>query len=1717
MKITVKFLLILSTVVSSLSSFAQLTVNGTGMTAGILTNAISGPGVIITNATLNCPGGASGTFSNGNTTNIGLDNGIILTTGQATNAIGPNALGSTGTDNLVNFGDPQLTTIEPLATFDPCILEFDIIPLCDTLRLSYVFGSDEYPEFVNAGVNDAFGFFLSGPNPMGGNYVNQNIAVIPGTATPVTIDNVNSGSNASYYVDNTAGTTIEYDGFTTVLEAWAPVTPCATYHMKLAIADAGDGIYDSGVFLDFEGLQCPNQDVTITGIVTQAVEGCIDAEFIIQRTDSTGTLNVNFITGGTATNGADYTLPGGATFPNGVGTMGFTVPAINDGIAEGTETAQIVVEWVVCGVSVYDTLDITIVDGADISFTQTDENCGACDGTASATVNNATAPITYTWSPAPGGGQGTPNITGLCPGTYVLNIVDVNGCTAVDSVVIGSIGGPTLNITITDETCDGDNDGIINATASGGASPYLYDIGGAQQASGTFNGLAPGNYTVTVIDNNGCISTANIIINPGPICCTLTATDAFTDVSCNGGTDGTITITENGGVPPVQYSNDNGTTFQASNVFNGLAAGTYDIVVEDGDACQVTLQVTISEPPALTIANVPVDPTCNGYTDGSITVTAGGGTPGYQYSNDNGTTFQASNVFNGLAAGTYDIVIEDANGCQITAQVILTDPPAVAFTTTTTDATCGNPDGTITVTVTTGVSPYQYSSDNGATFQASNVLNGLLAGNYDVVVQDANGCTATANVVVNNTAGPTINGTVIVDASCNGGTDGSITVNVSGGVTPYQYSNDNGATFQASNTFNGLAAGTYDIVVEDANGCQDAVQVVVNEPTVVTIATAFTDPLCNGSADGTITLTGSGGTTPYQYSIDNGTTFQASNNFNGLIAGAYDVVVEDANGCQATAQVTLTDPPAVTFTDAVVDATCGNADGSITITASGGDGNYQYSIDGGPLQASNVFNGVAAGAYTIDVFDGNNCSATAIVNVSNIGAPTVNPIVFNDPLCNGSCDGDFTVTVTGGTSPFTYDNGFTNNNTGVFTNLCAGVYIITITDINGCIATSQVTLTDPPAMTYTAALVDLTCFQDGTGSIDITGGGGDGGPYQYSIDNGATFQASNVFNGLAAGTYDIVVQDGNGCTVTGQETLTEPTELTITFSAFDETCAGACDGFAIVIPNGGVTTYSYTWSSSANNSPNENNLCVGTYDLTVTDANGCTVDTLNFPIGGPAPIVINTTTIVDESCNGSCDGSITIDAPLATQFSIDNGTTFQASNTFNGLCAGNYDIVVQDANGCPATTTAIVNSPAPLSATVSNDTTICTGGTATLTAGGLGGTTPYTYLWDDPNASTTATITTTVAGTFNVTVTDDNGCTAQATVTVAIAPPLTVTALTSQSICPGDQVTISAIGGGGDGGPYNYDWTNDDGSGWTASGQFQTVAPTVTTTYTVTVSDNCGSTTTTDQITITVNQEPVVNFSADNLAGCTPVTTTFTNLTDPLMTGTCYWDFGDGNFSTDCNPTHTYTIPGCYDVTLTVYSPDNCVSDTTFTQMICVYAYPQADFLFGPQPTNVLNPTINFANTSTGAISYEWIFDNLGGSNEEHPSFTFPDDGPGGYDVCLVATSANDCVDTICYRVIIDDLFLVYVPNAFTPDGDGDNDYFFPVVSGIEPLSYQFLIYDRWGELIFESRHPELQWGGSVKGNSDAAKQDVYVWKLIVTDAVNGKQHEMIGHVTLLR
>lgn len=961
---------------------------------------------------------------------------------------------------------------------------------------------------------------------------------------------------------------------------------------------------------------------------------------------------------------------------------------------------------------------------------------------------------------------------------------------------------------------------------------------------------------------------------------------------------------------------------------------------------------------------------------------------------------------------------------------------------------------------------------------------------------------------------------------------GSFTITVNGGDpavngTQFTASNLMPATANFVNTtandggtivIDGLQDGDmYSFDITDVNGCPITISggpfvgLPVADAGPDDQSCALTYNLAATPSIGTGTWTGTGTFTP-SANDPNATVTVAS-------PGSYTFTWTEDNGggCVSSDDVTI-DFSDLAMNTTTVDATCGTPDGEVNITATGANGAVQYSIDNGAtFQGTGNFTGLAAGTYNVVVEDALGCQVTGTATVNNLGAPSIDNVTPTDPSCAGVADGAIDITASGGTGAINYsiDNGATFQGGGAFTGLAAGTYDIMIEDANGCQATAQVTLTDPAGINASSTPTDLTCFQDNTGQIDITASGGTGA-LSYSVDGGATFQAGNVFNGLASGNYNIVVEDANGCQTAFTETLNEPTALTLTFSIVDETCQGSCDGSATVIPAGGTPNYTYAWSggSGGANDTQTQGLCAGNYDLTVTDANGCTADTLNFPVTGPIAVSIDAVATVDASCNGNCDGEIDITSTGGTQYSIDGGATFQPGNTFAGLCAGNYTIVVQDANGCSDDTQATINEPTQPGVTVSPDTTICLAGTATLTADVQGGTGPYTYAWN-PGGSTNQTINVSPVNntTYTVTATDANGCSAgNATVDVSINPTITLDVSPSQAICPGGTANITANASGGDGGPYTYVW--DDGTN-TFNGQNQSVSPSTTTIYTVTVDDGCETPTSTAQVVVAVNPVPVMDLVVDNPSGCLPHTVTFTDNSIPSGSD-CFWDFGDGTTSTDCGSvSHTYTTPGCFDVSLSITTSAGCSNDTTINSMVCAYEYANAQFSFSPTDATILNTEIDFTNQSTNATAYEWDFAGLGTSNATNPSFEFPNSDPGTYPVCLVATNPNACNDTTCLDVIINDEFIIYVPNAFTPDDDGKNEVFLPVISGADAETYELYIFDRWGELVFESYSLNQGWDGTFKGQN--AKSDVYVWKIKVKAAANNEKKEFVGHVTLLR
>jgi len=658
----------------------------------------------------------------------------------------------------------------------------------------------------------------------------------------------------------------------------------------------------------------------------------------------------------------------------------------------------------------------------------------------------------------------------------------------------------------------------------------------------------------------------------------------------------------------------------------------------------------------------------------------------------------------------------------------------------------------------------------------------------------------------------------------------------------------------------------------------------------------------------------------------------------------------------------------------------------------------------------------------------------------------------------------------------------------------------------------------PTALSIPSVITDLTCFNSGDGQVVVAPQGGlPNYSYNWSVGGiGNNAVASN----LNAGQITITVTDANGCTLDSTFTVNEPAPFTFTTDSMNSNCF-LPDGW-VTVNNmaGGTGPYTYDWGAGP--TPNDSllNLIPGSYSVTITDANGCDT-TISIGVGNNATFTASITGFNHASCNGATDGDATADGsdPLATYNFSWNTVPVQNTQTATGLGAGTYIVTVTDAaTGCVDTVSITITEPPVVTANAGADVTICTGGNTNLTGTGGGGTPGYTYNWDNGlGAGQTHNVSPVATTVYNVTVTDANGCTAVDAVTVTVTPPLTVVASADVYICPGGQANISAQAGigSGNGGPYTYTWNNGLGMG-----QNQSVSPNSTTTYIVTLTDGC-SPPVSDSVTVFMNPVPVVDFIADTFGLCESPQQgfTFTNTTDTTggMVGTSVWDFGDGNTGAGNTVTHAYGQPGSYDITLTVTSTagaGGCTSTLTKTSYVTVYANPTADFTMDPNPTTMFNTTVNvFDQSYTNIVSWNWNIDNLDTSSMQNPTYTFPED-TGNYLVTLTVVDANGCINTTSNTVIVMGEYGIWVPNAFTPDFDGVNDGFYPNGFGITDTDYGFYIFNRWGELIFESHNKFEPWMGDYKGS--LVQNGVYVWRLEFRD-INGKFHTKVGHVTIVK
>lgn len=771
---------------------------------------------------------------------------------------------------------------------------------------------------------------------------------------------------------------------------------------------------------------------------------------------------------------------------------------------------------------------------------------------------------------------------------------------------------------------------------------------------------------------------------------------------------------------------------------------------------------------------------------------------------------------------------------------------------------------------------------------------------------------------------------------------------------------------------------------------------------------------------------------------------------------------------------------------------------------------------------------VSVGIHTITYTVTGTCGDVGTIDI------TVTELEVTSSSTPSTCvatNGTATVPPTSGTAPYTYAWDTTPpQDTQTATGLGAGDYEVTVSSADGCsvTVTVSVALDGGDLDVQMGAVNDLTCHGvcDGSAEVTVTGGAA---PLEILWDD-PDAQTTALASDLCAGTYQVTVSDANSCSVTLQATIDEPTELTVSAVMDVESDCGQPTGEVTATFSGGTVAgqHGISWNSTPlQSTATATGLMPGDYEVTVTDDNSCTA-TASVTVTSTPTFSVTVTDQTDVPCAGDCNGEATVevsnDAVQPVTYSW-NTTPAQNGATATGLCAGTFVVTVTDDAGCMGTSSVTISAPEPVVAVVSSSVNIvCPGQEAQLSATVDGGTAAYAYDWSATPADLSLVadaespqVSPETETTYTVTVTDANGCTSDPeSVTIAISEPLSLLVTrpiggADTTVCEGQPVSINLLGSGGDG---NLTYTLSPS---TAPLDLPiSVTPNATTTYEFEVSDGCGTTPATASVTVTVEPAPVVDFTVDAPSGCEPHTATFNNLSEPAGVQ-WLWDFGDtgssAGTSTQQNPSFTYVEVGTYDITLQVTNSNGCTSDTTIVAMVEVVSPPDAAFSANPMNTTLIAPTITFTDQSQGNVTeWEWTFGDGTDTDEQSPVHTYQD--TGYFSVTLLVTSAEGCIDIARSNVNVGPDFMFYIPNSFTPDGDGLNDTFGPKGEGIRWETYEMSMFDRWGKQIFYTNDIDTGWDGTINGNEPVIGS--YAYLIHILDA-NNRKLVYRGNVTLLR
>lgn len=940
----------------------------------------------------------------------------------------------------------------------------------------------------------------------------------------------------------------------------------------------------------------------------------------------------------------------------------------------------------------------------------------------------------------------------LTPGMYFVRVFPpafrLGGCT----IPIDTAKLTLIEISINQPTAFCGVAGNLIAQAAGGFPPYNYQWSHTPVNAGSVSVNVPGNYTVSVTDQDGCGFSVSTTVN-GSAAVVIDTVKENTN-PCEPGLFSRATAVVSSGTPPYSFVWSSG-EISANAQF--LPQGNNYVRVTDALNCtDIAYFVNTKQMPVVVTA-ASTNVSCHGSADGSAHLDISYGYPPYQITWSTGS--HNDSIFN-LTEGIYTYHVTDSTGCMRTDTVKISESAPLDLNVTTLAATCIDSNGAAQVTVSGGHTPITILwSDGDVQFARNN----MFAGQYLFTITDANGCTLADTAFVD-TITPLTGQIFKQDIVCNGNGNGSASVIVFNAIAPvvYHWSTNDSIPFLAN-----LDGGDYAVTVTDHAGCQFSTTVSVYEPDPL-VASAIQDyPVyCNGQSTG-ITVTATGGNLPY-----------TGTGYNYLPAGHYDFIITDSKNCQASTSIDITEPPLLEVNPIITSAFCNDL-GSVEYFVTGGTAPYYF--DGfTQFSGSYLADNLNAGYYSASIYDDFGCGVDASVTIGGYIQPDAS-LSVTDVTCNGLSNGEINLQITQGYSPFTvqgvaYNNGYTS------TGLSAGTYSYNVVDSSGCAVTFSATVSEPAPLVVavdTGSGVSCTGFP---AFVTITASGG-----------AAPHTGTGNYN-LTGGVHQYTITDNAGCTANISFTLTDPVALQNSVTVTQPNCTDTA-GVVHITSQGGTGPYTAIINSFSYGPYTDTitvaSLGAGQYSIAITDAVGCTDYQNVFISVYSAPQVTFSTANV--SCYGLHNGAITLAISQGVAPYYVNGAAFTNGQTIDTFAAGNYTLVVSDFTGCGTDTVDfIISQPDSLVAYyVAQSNIICAGDSLGVFISATGGVAPYTGV----GAYTYFT------GNVNIPVSDANGCAANVAFTVVQPPVLSIDTVILQPNCSFGNGSVKVKAAGGEG-PY---------------------------------------------------------------------------------------------------------------------------------------------------------------------------------------------------------------------------------------------------------------------------------------------------------------------------